>query len=259
MADYTYKDIVNVIKKLGLKKGDRIFSHSNIGFFGRCEGINNAQNLCEQFKNAFFEVIGQEGTLIVPTFTYSFCHKEVFEPKTTVSNMGLFSEYIRNLPEAIRSFDGNFSVSAIGKDAEYFTENTPEYSFGKGSFWDKFKSYDGKFVNLNFDSGSTYIHYVEKRLDVPYRWDKPFDGIIKIDDKTQNARFYHYVWDPEIPDHCPDFIKFDRLAKLKGIAKQEYLGKGTVLVISAIDTYNLIKEELSKDISFLLKGNYHAA
>lgn len=254
MADYCIDDIKNVFKKLGLKKGDNVFSHSNLGFFGRCEGAKSAQDLCETFKKSFLEIIGEEGTLVVPTFTYSFCHKEIFDPQNTISNMGMFSEYIRQLPEAIRSDDGNFSVAALGKNAEYFTENPPEYSFGKDSFFDKFKKMNGKFVNLNFDSGSTFIHYVERELKVPYRWDKPFDGILIKNGQEQKRRFYHFVYNPEIPKHNPNFKKFDKLAKEKMITKEQNLGKGTVLVLSAVDTYNFIEENLKIDKDFLIDG-----
>ena len=256
MADYNYLDIVRTFKKLGLTNGDNVFTHSNLGFMGRMEGATSSNDLCNAFKRAFLEVIGPDGTLVVPTFTYSFCHQEIFDPASTASNMGIFSEFIRKSPEAIRSHDGNFSVCAIVKNAKYFTENPPEYSFGENSFFDKFMKMDGKFVNLNFDSASTFIHYVERKLNVPYRWDKPFDGVLMKDGIQQTKRFYHFVFDPEIPEHCPDFTKFDKLAKERNIAKQEFLGKGSVLTIRAIDTYNLIKEELTKNISFLLKGIY---
>lgn len=254
MANYKYQDIIDSFKKLGLKKGDRVFTHSNLGFFGKCEDAKSTSELCEKFFNAFREVIGEEGTLIVPTFTYSFCKKNNFDPVETDSSMGIFSEYVRKLPEAVRSLDANFSVAAVGRDAKFLTENMPEYSFGKNSFWDRFRNLDGKFLNLNFDSASTYIHYVERELQVPYRWDKPFVGTLIIDGELVNAKFYHFVYDLEKPNHVPNFSKFDNCAKTRGIAKTEFLGKGSVLTITANETFDLIKEELEKDKSFLIKG-----
>ena len=84
----------------------------------------------------------------------------------------MFSEYIRNDAKSKRSNDPNFSVSAIGENAEYFTQHCQSHSFGKDSFWERYLRKNGKFCNFNFDSGSTFFHYVEKLLGVPYRYDK---------------------------------------------------------------------------------------
>ena len=70
--DYSYEDIVKCLKNVGLKNGDKIFIHSNIGFFGKLKDANDSSKYYENFKTAIFEIIGSEGTLVVPTFTYSF-------------------------------------------------------------------------------------------------------------------------------------------------------------------------------------------
>ncbi len=60
--------------------------------------------LCELLLNAIREVIGQEGTLFVPTFSLSFARSEVFDPEHTPAIAGEwntsvgFSEYIRRQP-----------------------------------------------------------------------------------------------------------------------------------------------------------------
>ena len=41
MIDYKSKDLNLALRKIGLKKDDNIFCHSNLGFFGRMKDINN--------------------------------------------------------------------------------------------------------------------------------------------------------------------------------------------------------------------------
>ena len=69
-----------IVKKMHLKKGDTIYCHSAIGYFGRLLDCNNADDLCECFFDSIFDVIGVSGTLIVPTYTYSFPKNEIFIP-----------------------------------------------------------------------------------------------------------------------------------------------------------------------------------
>ncbi|MBI5227915.1 AAC(3) family N-acetyltransferase [Candidatus Micrarchaeota archaeon] len=252
--DYSYGEIVDALRAVGISAGNDIFIHSNIGFFGKLEEVASPLDHYNIFKKAIFSVIGKDGTLIVPTFSYSFCKGEFFDPKNTKSVCGFFSEMVRMDPEAQRSNDANFSIAAIGKKASYFAEDPPEHSFGPGSFWDKFLKVQGKICNFNFDSGSTFIHYVEKTLKVPYRYDKAFPGTMLINGNKINCQFYHFVYDLDKPNNGPNFTKFDRITKDRSIARIAKLGKGTILSISAQDCFDLVKAELAKDPALLIKG-----
>lgn len=255
--DYSKNDIIKSLKNVGVLPGDNIFIHSNIGFCGRLEDANSPQEFYNIYKEAIFEVITKKGTLVVPTFSYSFCHKKIFDKDNTESTCGFLSEMLRKDPESERSEDANFSISAIGENAKYFTQDAPEYSFGKGSFWEKFIEKDGKFCNINFDlgAGSTLFHYVERELNVAYRFDKPFEGIFKSGNKEEKRVYYHFCYDLEKPNNGPDGTKFDYLAKKIQIAKTANLGKGQIVFISARDTFDLIKKEIEVDPAFLIVGN----
>ncbi len=253
--DFTKEDIEKSLQKVGLVKGDSIFIHSNIGFFGKLKDAATPQEYYRLFKSAILNVLGPDGTIVVPVFTYSFCNKQIYDKKMTMSVCGFLSESFRKDPQSIRSDDANFSVSAIGKRATEFTSDAPEHSFGPGSFWAKFFEAGGKICNFNFDSGSTLIHFCEKTLKVPYRFDKAFPGVSIIDGQECSRTFYHFVHDLKKPSHASDFVKFDTKAKELSFAKCADLGKGQVLQISARDTFDLIKEQLKVDPAFLVKGS----
>ncbi len=253
-ADYTKSDIVDSLRKTGIIEGDSIFIHSNIGFFGRLHGAKNYYDHYKIFKSAIFEVIGEHGTLVVPTFSHSFFLAKEFNKNTTPSICGFLSETIRRDSDSKRSDDPNFSIAAIGENAEYFTKNTPDNPFGKGCFWEKFLDVGGKFCNFNFDSASTFVHYVERLLQVPYRYDKPFTGVLINERKVEERTFYHFVYDHSKKNHAPHFGKFGRIALKEGVTRTANLGKGQVTVISTKDTFLLITEQINKDPAFLIKG-----
>jgi aminoglycoside 3-N-acetyltransferase len=254
MHDYNKKSIVDALHAVGLGKGDIVFTHSNVGFFGKMEGADTVGHIYSVIKDAVFEVIGPEGTWIVPVFSYSFCNKAPFDPDITPSICGFLSEGVRKDSQALRSHDANFSVAAIGRAASLLTQEAPAYSFGPGSFWDKLLAADGKICNFNFDAASTLIHYVERRLKVPYRYDKAFPGVFNYKGQTQERTFYHFVYDNAKPKHAPEFTKFDRAARQEGLAKRCNLGKGQIVLIGAHDTFELIQSKLKEDKAFLTKG-----
>lgn len=251
MANYNSQNIIDALQEVGLKKGDDVFLHTNLGFFGRCEGANSADSLCEIFYESIKEIIGDDGTLIVPTFTYSSCHKEKFDPAITKSEMGMFSDYIWRHESSVRSLDPNFSIVAIGAKADFYTQDPPEKSFGDNCFFERFYLNNGFICNFNFDAGTTYVHYVEHKLKVPYRYDKKFVGEVLVDGKWENRTSYHFVYDKEEDE--PVFERLHELCIQSGVAKIAKLGKGVVLGEHAQDLFNLIRNTMEKRPRFLLK------
>lgn len=240
---YNYKNLTEAFISVGLKKGDLVFCHSNIGYFGIPEGERSVDNAFNTILNSLFDVIGETGTLVVPTFTYSFCEGRIFDHDHTPSNCGVFSEKIRTLSESYRSEDPNVSVAAIGHLAKAITQKVPENTYGDNSFFERFFQSKGVICNFNFDAASTFIHYVERRLNVPYRFDKSFTGIFiknRIEEKRKSTIWVRYLTDGT----SPKFESFSQLAIKQNLYKTAPVGRGFVGAITAENTYHLIKSTL---------------
>lgn len=250
--DYSKDDIIKALVDVGISKNDNVFIHSNIGFFGKLQDATNKESYYEIFRGAILEVIRKNGTIVVPTFSYSFCWNQTYDKKISPSTTGMFPEMIMRDPKSFRSDDANFSVTAIGKNAEYFTKDAPSDSFGKNSFYERFLQNKGKICNFNFDAGSTFVHYVEKLIGVPYRFEKAFTGKSVVDGQLRDETYIHYARDLSNPKVYPDFSKMDKLAKKLGLAKTANLGRGQIVCISARDTLELIYQEIKKDPNFLI-------
>ena len=164
--------------------------------------------------------------------------------------MGMFTDYVLKQPGTIRSLDPNFSIAANGGKAVYYTQNPPEKSFGDNCFFERFYENNGLICNLNFDAGTTYVHYVEHKLNVPYRYDKQFKGKVLVGDKWEERISYHFVFDK--PENAPVFSRLHDISIETGVAKIEKLGKGVVLAERAQDLFNIIKKTMEKRPRFLL-------
>ena len=92
------KDIETALRSAGVSRGDVIMVHSDVGAFGKLGNVLDRKKFLQEILEAFLGVITEAGTLIVPTYTYSFCRKEVFVVKKSTSDTGLFSEFIRQRP-----------------------------------------------------------------------------------------------------------------------------------------------------------------
>lgn len=252
--DYTRNEFEACLRELGVVSGDNLFIHSNIGFFGRMEGVKSADELCAEIYTALKHVVTESGTIVLPAFSYSFCHNEVYNPLSTKSDCGMLSEYAIRQKDTIRSMDPNFSIVAWGNRAKEYTENPPHESFGEGSFWSRILASGGKIVCMNYDCGSTFVHYVEKSNSVPYRYNKAFNGVIRLND-GQELRDYavHFVCD-EGPNR-QELSRLNELCKKMNSFMRVSIGKGSIIAMDIGEYYEFISKALKENPRFLTIGD----
>ena len=105
MREVTYEQVMACLKAIGVMQGDGLLIHSAVQFLGRPVGGIGL------YLQAIQTAIGPQGTLVVPTFNFGFAHGEPYDPLVTPSkDMGVFSEYIRQQPDAKRSRQDRKSV-----------------------------------------------------------------------------------------------------------------------------------------------------
>jgi len=163
-----------LFRALKIPKAGTIMIHSSLFSLGLIEGG------VEGFYKALKKHLGSEGTIIVPTFTYSFRREEVFDVKKTPSsnNIGALSEYIRNSENAIRSLDPMFSMAAIGPRSNELMKKTSTACFGSGSIYERLFDTNIIFVaiGITYSTGLTGFIHLEKIATVPYRSDLILQG-----------------------------------------------------------------------------------
>lgn len=253
--DYSFEQLAEALDAVGIKKGDVLYCHSNIGFFGRPCGQFSREELCQSFLEVVLSAIGNLGVLIVPTYTYSYSNGLVFNPVSSPSKMGIWAEYIRKSSVSMRSHDPFFSVAAIGNAPERFCKELPSNSFEKNSTFDRFYRDNGKILCFNHP-GCTMLHYVERELRVPYRFDKYFRGQFQREDGQQESREWG-IWVRYLSDEmlAHDPFPFVEYVKNERIARWTHLGRGEILSISAHDVFEVVKERISQFPWFLTKAH----
>jgi aminopeptidase-like protein/aminoglycoside N3'-acetyltransferase len=249
---YNKQQMTRALEQVGIQRGDTILCHSNVGFFGVPEAGITREAIFETILSAFEDVLGSDGTLVVPTFTYSFCRGEPYDPHETPSGMGIFAEMLRCHPLARRSLDPIFSVAALGKRAEELTADAPVECFGPSSFWARFRQADGGICFLNLDLNyCNFNHYVERCLNVPYRYNKMFTGHIVRDGETEKAAAIHFCRDLCDADTLQSVELLTEAALRRKLLHAGPVGRGQAMFLRSSDLYNLIVDEYGKNPWFL--------
>lgn len=222
--------------EVGLKAGDIAIVHSDISAF--IDANTNKDNFLGDLLQSFLNVL-KDGTLVVPTYTYSFCKNEPFDVNTK-SKMGAFAEFVRK--RGVRSSDPIFSHAAIGGEAKELMD-VGDACFGDNSFFDKLYKADGKIINFGMPFEPTFIHYIEKKFGVSYRYDKKFSGIANGKPKEVT-----YFVSPDLDNKNPILpVLYKKLTGLN-LIKKVGIGNGYILCSRARDCYEVGFKLLGKKL-----------
>ena len=162
----SYRILRRDLENIGIGPGDTLVVHSSLKSMGYVDGGPLS------VIAALSDAIGEQGTLIFPTFTYRTSYADSFySNKDTPSCVGIISETFRYSDGVIRTNHPTHSVAIRGrfcsdmmKDEEL--DDTP---MGIHSPYRRLASYSAKILMLGCSLSSTsFMHALEEESDSPY-------------------------------------------------------------------------------------------
>jgi aminoglycoside 3-N-acetyltransferase len=245
--------ITGALDAVGLRQGDLVLVHSDASAVFRMLGAENWALALELLWAAIEGVLGKDGTLVVPTFNWDYCKGRPYDAERTPSMLGLFSNYIRTQPEALRSLHPIFPFAGIGPQARSLFDGISKSSFGIESVFDRLRQRDAKllFLNTSFFVCS-FVHHVEQMHGVSYRYSKHFAGTITVNGLTYQDSFEFYVRDEKLVVNSFPTRLGERMRR-RGLLNAAGLGEGEILSTTCTDVFREAVAALSEDPHFLLK------
>lgn len=162
----------------GLEKGDRVLLFSDImrlTFTAMRNGERLDRNL---LLDAILDTIGEEGTLLLPTFNWDFCHGTPFDIRSTPCKTGTLGTIALKHPAFQRTQHPLYSFAVAGRDQQLLCEMQNESSFGDDSPFG-YLDQGGKsvLIDLHYTDCFTYVHHIEEQCGInTYRFPKTFTG-----------------------------------------------------------------------------------
>ncbi len=249
---YDTEKLTSALKCIGADECDTLFIHSDV-MFGKVPGDFNRK----EYLNLINDAINSLGVrhIITPTFTYSFCNGEDYDIQKSRTSMGVYNEYIRKLDGRYRTEDPLLSVS-VPDDLKDKFDHISNHSLGEGSALDIVHHMDGvKFLFLGAEMAEcfTYVHYVEKMMDVPYRFDMAFEGDIIYQNGSRKKRkqtIHTQCYGVNLPQK---YDYFENEMEEKGYLKKMRVADKYIACISEEDAYREIKSHIEQDINYYLE------
>jgi len=249
------QDFLDALNLIGIKSGDILFVHSNIGLFG---ATNSSKKMPDIVLDAILEIIGDSGTIVLPAFTYSFGLRQIFDPTSNLGLMSMGSLSLRAFDLSYtRSLDPMFSLFARGSDANEILRLDSNSSNGTGSSFRKLIDKNAKVLSLNLGVGSTLLHEMENKIAVQYRFMKQFSGeVLNVNSATsQEINWSAYVRKLEIEGSTTSFKLLN-----KDFIKTKYwksckVGKGIIGVYDSLIMEQYLVEKIKESPNYLTQIN----
>lgn len=170
----------NILRSAGISKNDIVHVQSDIRRLGMVEGASDRLSFLQFYHDSIDAVIGENGTLSVYTPFLDFGrYGTPFDVQHSPSQAGVFSEYIMELPDSIRSIHPVNSVTSIGPAAVELTGGAHFHSHGGASPWGRLHAKNAWLVSLGLGfepGGLSFLHYIENLFGVPYTYVKLLSG-----------------------------------------------------------------------------------
>ncbi|HWQ84626.1 MAG TPA: AAC(3) family N-acetyltransferase [Anaerolineales bacterium] len=255
MREVSLTQVLEELRRVGVKPGDGLLVHSAIQFLGRPDsGIS-------LYFEALSAVLGlpAQGTLAVPAFNFGFARGQAYDPANTpAEGMGVFSEYVRQQPGAFRTPHPMQSLAIIGVHAPELAQCDTPSAFDPGSAFERMLELDFKLLLLGADiQAASIVHYSEQRAAVPYRYWKSFQGqIITPPDRAEKMggqAYRMYVRDLDLDAHL-DLHPIQHALQRYGQWSSTNLNYGTIALCRLQDFVRAADELLAAD-PWALVGN----
>ncbi len=230
---WTQQQLVDDLKDIGLPSGSAALVHASLEAIGPIEGGP------ETLAAAFREVLGAEGTLLVPTFSFDrrLSHRRGLptDPEQSATReeerpwpfwqldgssppsfQGSFGEAILQQPDVRHTEHPAFSFAALGAEAEALTSHAPfHYPLGSDSPLTQLHQRNGWILMIGVGhSGNTSLHLAEIWANVPYVHRTALLKTATGDDLTMLGS----------PECSAGFVKIEPLLRQSRILRRGYIG-----------------------------------
>ena len=245
----SFDKLVSEFRRIGLSNGDVLLVHSSFKSFGGVEG--GPQTVIDALMN----VLGSEGTLIVPRFNFDFStYGTTWDVRSTPSHMGIISEFVRKDPRSKKVFHPIYPFSIIGKYADELIKHRYKGGYSKDSIFHQLLVYDAKIIQIDkVYKSTTLIHHAEEILKVDYKYYKNFTGyVIDENGKKYEDTFNLYVRKID-EGYVTDVLPIGKILEDEGVMNIDRIADATIWYMKARDVYDCTVKAIQKNPHVLCK------
>ena len=247
MPDYI--KLKDLAKHLGINKGDRIYVTSDVkSLLYECMHHDDYTDL-NILIDGIIDIIGEEGSLVFPTFNWSFCGGEAFDYYKTPAKTGSLCKIAMARDDFRRTKHPIYSFTCWGADTDDLCGLDNKSSFGEDSPFAYMVShrYRNLFIDKDLEHSFVFVHYAEQsvgNLHDNYRYLKDFTADYTDENGVVSRRTYDMNVRALDKDVTNVIYAFEDEFIEKGIMKRFYINGLEYKMIELAKSHPILQEDV---------------
>ncbi len=247
MSDYV--KLRQLASHFGLKKGDRVYVTSDVKSLLYGLMNNDDETDLNILIDGIIEIIGEEGSLVFPTFNWSFCGGKPFDYYKTPAKTGSLCKIAMARDDFRRTKHPIYSFTVWGKDTEDLCALDNKSSFGPDSPFAYMveHGYRNLFIDKDLEHSFVFVHYAEQsvgNLHANYRYLKDFTGDYTDENGVTTKRTYDMNVRALDKDVTNVIYAFEDEFIEKGIMKRFYINDIEYKMIELKRSHPILQEDV---------------
>ena len=242
-----YIPLHDYAKAMRVMKGDVVFISSDSKVMLMDAVMNKAAIDLNPFIDGLIEAVGEEGTILFPTYNWDFCSGKTFDFIHTPCKTGSLGTAALKHKGFIRTKHPIYSFAVYGKDKEYLSAMNNTDSFGLDSpfAYLREKNAVNYIIDVSLMHSFTFTHFAEEHSGaVKHRFIKNFTAdYVDESGKREKRTYSMFVRDLDM-DVCTliDPIEEDFIAG--GAARRFTMNHSSILRVELGKVYPILLHDI---------------
>lgn len=244
MGNYIkYRDLIN---RVDIKSGDIILISSDVFRLMYVALKNKDEFDANVFIDSIIDKVGDQGTILFPTYNWGFCKGETFDYNNTKSATGYLSEVALKRSDFKRTQHPIYSFAVWGKLQDEFMALDNISSFAEDSPFGLLNRRHAKelFIDVDLTHSFTYVIYVAQMCGVNYRYEKTFKAdYIDVKGTKTEREYSMYVRDLDL-NVVANYTPLEHDLEERGVLARKYINNIPFLIVDLHRSVEVIKEDI---------------
>ena len=236
-----------------LEKGDCVYVVSDMLDLAKSYREQGQKLEMDAMIETLQGLVGEEGTLLFPTFNWDFCKGVGFDYYKTPVRTGALSKAALKRSDFSRTAHPLYSFAVWGAYKEELMADRSVDAFGPGTIFERMYLWDAKVLAIGLSplQGVTYVHHVEQMVGVPYRYHKNFTADYTDAEGVCESRTYRmYVRDLDIdPREINGFAPLSEQMRQEGTVLTGYYGEVPCHLMRIVDVDTAARRDILENDS----------
>ena len=247
-----YTKYLEIPHSWGLKPGDVVLLSSDVSRLSFNAFENDELFDPNLFLDEVYSIIGDEGTLLIPTYNWEFCHGQTFDYYKTPCKTGALGKVALKRKDFVRTKHPIYSFAVKGKYQDLLVKMNNVSSFGADSpfaFLEMMKA-KNVIIDVNLTNCFSFVHYMEEKAGVDnYRYQKEFKAGYKDENGAEDMRTYSMLVRDLNYYYSTDFDPLEEDLKNMGVMEVVELNGILFRIVDLFEASKFIMEDIRNNAS----------